>query len=149
MSGKTNWQNMKKSFQGISKIALDSNIFIYYFGGDPIFGPKTKAVFNLLKKKKGVTSIITLTELLAFKTDQKTLSEIEEAFFNTPNLNIADIDKAIAKNAARIRHKYGFRLADSFQLATAVAFKADIFVTNDKRLKSFPEVRIQLLSEIS
>lgn len=145
MSGMTNSKSMRKLSISAKKIAIDSNIFIYYFSGHTQFGPPAKLVFHILKKHLGVTSSITFTELLSFESDKIIRKDLEEAFFSIPNLTVLDLTIEIARETARIRREYGFRLADSIQLATALSFKADVFVTNDQRLKKFKELKIKLL----
>jgi len=131
-------------------VGLDTNIFVYQFAKHPDFFTPTRRLFQLLEQShlKGVTSIITLTEILALPAPQEILTEIEETFFSTPNLNILDVDGNIAKEAASIRRDYRYRSPDAIQLATALLAKADRFITNDKRLTSFRGVKIQLLSEL-
>lgn len=130
-------------------VCLDSNIFIYHFESHPEFSRYTKPIFGQLthNKLEATTSTISLIEALSFPLPNKILAEIEEAFLNLPNLSIIDINKEVAKEAARIRRTHNFRLGDAIQLATAVCSKANTFITNDKRLKSFKELRVMLLSE--
>lgn len=47
------------------------------------------------------------------------------------------IDESIAEHAATIRADYGYRPADSLQLAAAVIHDCDIFYTNDRKLSGF------------
>ena len=68
-----------------------------------------------------------------------------QLFLETPNLKIKNLDSEIAIEAARIRRKYGFQTPDAIELATAVVAKADAFITNDKRLMKFNEIKVKLL----
>jgi predicted nucleic acid-binding protein len=68
--------------------------------------------------------------------------------FLIPNLTILEVNRAIVKTASEIRRTYGFRLADAVQLATAVHEKADVFITNDQRLKHFKPLRVIPLSSL-
>lgn len=130
-------------------IGLDTNIFIYYFHKDKDFGENAREVFQLLAsdKKKAITSIITLTELLALKMSDKDVTILQNTFFQIPNLSMFDIDQKIALEAAKIRREYGYRLPDAIQLATATHTKADLFITNDIRLKKYKETKVILLEE--
>lgn len=132
---------------GITKIklaALDSNIFIYNLEENSEFVKFTDLIFERLiaNKLKAVTSIISLMEILSFRKTANVAKQLTEDFMSTPNLDIFDIDKQIAAKAAGIRREYGFRLPDAIQLATALYTKADVFVTNDKRLKIFKHIKI-------
>ncbi len=138
---------------GINKyklIGIDSNIFIYHFEENPQFISTTQFIFNQLSKEKlkAVTSIISIAETLSYPLPAKTLKLIEESFHMVPNLTLYDVDEAIAKEAAKIRRKNGFRLPDAIQLATAKRAKADVFITNDRRLKQFKPLKVLLITEI-
>lgn len=129
--------------------ALDTNIFIYHFHRYPKFTELADNLFLYFEKQKRrtVTSIISLVELLSYKVGDEKIKELKEAFNTTPNLTIYAVEDDIADRAAQIRRKYNFRLPDSIQLATALHSKAQAFITNDRRLKRFKELPVLLLSE--
>ncbi len=129
-------------------IALDTNVFIYYFERHPEFGPAAKLTLAKLSKPgtKGVTSIVSLLELLSLPQGSKILDDLKSRYLRIPNLTTSDVSQEIALEAARIRRTYGYRTSDAIQLATALTHKADLFITNDIRLKKFPELKIHLLS---
>lgn len=128
---------------------VDTNIFIYHYQNNPEFWSYTSVFFTKLVegKIKAVTSIITLVELLSFSAEDKEIEVIEDAFHSTPNLTVFPLGREIGINAARIRRVYKFRLPDAVQLATALSTKADVFLTNDRRLKSFKEIPIVFLDK--
>lgn len=130
-------------------LALDTNIFIYYFQSDPRFGAAAREIFKTLVsgQNKALTSIVSLVEIMSLPMDEKASASLKSHFLETPNLTVYDADQAVGLETARIRRKYGFRTPDAIQLATALIFKADKFITNDKRLKKFDEVEVQLLSQ--
>lgn len=130
-----------------SLLFLDTNIFIYFFEGKESSGLKAKKIFELLSENKAraVTSIITQVELLSLKSSAENTQHLLELFLETPNLVVENLGSEIAVEAAKIRQKYGFRTPDAIQLATAMYSKADKFITNDKRLASFKEIKIELL----
>jgi predicted nucleic acid-binding protein len=92
-------------------VGIDTNLFIYYYQAHPEFGPKTKPLFEKLitGKIRALTSIITLTELLSFPTDEKDIKTLGEQFFTTKNLTVYNVTPEIALEAATIRREYGFR----------------------------------------
>lgn len=143
MSGNVNLKRYKL-------VGLDTNIFVYYFERHPRFGPRTKTIFDLLSQNKltAVTSLISLTELLSVPASATKIEGLKNLFLSTPNLNSIELNQIIALGAAKIRRDYSFRLPDSIQLATALHTKAQVFITNDRRLKRFKELSILLLSEI-
>lgn len=144
MSGMTTLSNFKL-------VGIDSNIFIYYFEENAQFDKASKKIFDGLSVKiiHGVTSVLTLAEVLSKKGLPDNIAlDLEESFFEIPNLAILEVNRSIAKDAAKIRRKYGFRTPDAIQLATALNSKAKAFITNDERLKRFKELKVILLSEL-
>jgi len=128
---------------------LDTNIFIYHFQNNLDYINQVDNIFVSLAKgeNKAITSIITLIELLSFKAEDTEIEKIQDAFQSTPNLKVFPITDEIALKAARIRRKYGYRASDAIQIATALFANADIFITNDKRLQGFNEIKIKLLND--
>lgn len=131
--------------------ALDTNTFIYYFENDVKFGQQAKSIFENLScsRLKAVTSITSLAELLSSpKLTDEAVRETKKLFLSVPNLEIYGLDENIAIKSAEIRREYGFRLLDAIQLATALFSKAEAFITNDYRLKSFKKLKIISLSDL-
>lgn len=132
------------------RVALDSNLFIYYFEDNPEFAPTIKKIFDKIINGSisAITSVISITETLSYPSPEKVIDGITETFLNFPNIIIMDIDQQIAFEAASIRRKYSFRLPDSIQLATAKLNKAQVFISNDQRLKQFKELKVILLTDV-
>lgn len=144
---------MKKSrkVNKSSLVCLDSNIFIYYFNQHPQFGPASKIIFDQISNKtiKAIASVITITEILSHSMlSKKDALEMEEKLLDIPNLAFADVNRDIANKAARIRREYKFLFPDALQLATALSSKADVFITNDKRLIKFQGLKVLLISSL-
>lgn len=134
----------------LKKIALDSNVFIYHFEGNPEFTPFTDKIFgNLIQGKiRAITSIISVIETFSLPGTPQTVNEMREAFLSLPNLDVLDVNQEIAFEAAFIRRTYGFRLPDAVQLATARLNKVQAFVSNDTRLKKFKNLKVVLLDQV-
>lgn len=134
----------------MSKIlGLDTNVLIYYLDQHPVFGEAALTLIKKLKsgKAKGVTSVITLIELLSnFYLSEKDVEFIKDKYLEIPNLETIEVSRDLSIEAARIRREYGFRLPDAIQLATAISAKAKAFISNDKNLKKFKELEVILLS---
>lgn len=151
MNGKIKLGSWKMNLKKFKLIGLDTNIFSYHFHNHPQFVKFTNIIFNYLNQDqlKGITSVITLTELLSVNVNLAKIKILQQAFQTTPNLTVLDVAQEIALEAAKIRRKYGFRTPDAIQLATAKLSRAKAYITNDQRLKSYPGLKIILLSEIS
>lgn len=135
-------------------IALDSMVFIYLFDQNEAFVESSEHIIKLAERGKitVVTSIISLVESLSpfkYRDDETAQHTIVNFFYLTPGLHIIEVNREIALVAARLRREYkSLRTPDSLQLATAITYKADSFITNDAKLKtlSLPGLTIQTLS---
>lgn len=130
-------------------IALDSNVFIYHFEHNLKYAQHTTKIFSSLidNSNSGITSVISVGEALSYPSPSSVLKKIEEKFRTLPNFTIFDVTQEIAIKTAHIRREYKFRLPDAIQLATTSHAKADFFITNDKNLKKYKEVKVVLLEE--
>ncbi len=55
---------------------------------------------------------------------------------DSDNLFLADVDKEIAMEAARLRAVHKLKIPDAIQLATGLINGADAFITNDDSFKT-------------
>lgn len=135
------------------KLCIDTNIFIFSLQHHPTFGLASKNVFDDAQTRGQaiITSVLTLSEILVFpqkKHDAKQVRRYSDFFSSAKGIRLIDVDVQVAREASAIRACYGLRLPDSLQLATAVVEKANIFLTNDKKLKQVKEVPVILLSDL-
>lgn len=76
------------------------------------------------------------------------LIDMFERLIATTDMEIVEINREIAKKAANIRAEYkGFKAMDALQLATACLTGCDLFLTNDKQLKQFKEMKCVMVDE--
>jgi len=132
-------------------VGLDSNVFIYFFEADTTFGPRARLIVEYLasNKARAVTSILTLSELLAVRESKIPFENFQQKFLEIPNLSTLNVDKEVAVQAANIRRDYKFSLPDCIQLATSLQAKADYFISNDMKLTSFKEVQVITLKDLT
>ncbi|MBI3559282.1 PIN domain-containing protein [Candidatus Gottesmanbacteria bacterium] len=154
MSGRNNLAAFRKLLSKSKVIAVDSPIFIYHFEIIEPFFPLTSVLFDLFSEESVtlLTSVVSVAEVLTkpyIDRDEATASLIKATFARMKNLQILSIDQNLAVAAAFLRARYRFRLPDAFQIATAIVRQADIFVTNDKKLKKVKEVKIVCLSDFA
>lgn len=139
-----------------NKVFMDTAPFIYFIEKDvnnPQYFEKIKNFLSVGYKKdvQFVTSVITIEEYFVGAYKNKTYSCIDmfESLAEVLNLKFIDINQEIAKKAAQIRANYkGFKAMDSLQLAVACLKKCDIFLTNDKQLKQFQEIKCITVDEL-
>ena len=71
------------------------------------------------------------------------------AFLEGMDVEVMSINKSIAVKAAQIRAEYKhFKTMDALQLATACMTGCDLFLTNDKQLRQFTEIKCMTVDEL-
>lgn len=121
---------------------------------NPAYFDRAKSVFAecLDNEIEMVTSTITIEEYCVYpymKKNQKLINNFEE-FLSDVGVEVVDIGKNIAKRASKIRAEYDkFKSMDALQIATAVVMGCDLFLTNDKQLRQFREIRCITLDDIN
>ncbi len=138
------------------KVFVDTAPFIYFIEKDddnPQYHEKVKSFFKngYDSGKKFVSSVITVEEYFVFPYRNKEYSYIDR--FNRlvaiTDMEILEIDREIAKKAAQIRAEHkGFKAMDALQLAAAYISGCDLFLTNDKQLKQFKEMKCLTVEEL-
>lgn len=131
-------------------IAIDSMIFIYYFEAHPDFCSKARTIFRSISSGKnlGVSSVITLLEILTYPKKQRDyllVKQYSELLKNFPNLTFVDVNWRIADLSSSLRAKYNLKTPDAIQIATAINKGAKYFATADKVFKKVKEIRVKLL----
>lgn len=126
-------------------IGLDTPVFIYLFENNPRYAPLAQIAINGIEKGKwqGVTSTITLMEIIVrpWQLEREMVArEYEAILVHFPNLSIVDVDRHVARAAARLRARYNTSPPDALQVAACLTFGARAFLTNDKRLSNLQEL---------
>ena len=137
---------------GYRKVFLDIAPRMDFLDNDVNFGEKARSILEeiLGNGKELTTSVITCMEYLTFPYRNHN-SEKAEAFFefvSDCDVPLYSVDMEIAKKASMIRAEYGkFKAMDALQLASACVQGCDTFLTNDKQLKQFKEIRCVTVEE--
>ena len=134
-------------------IYLDTNIVIYALEGYPEYVSLLTDLFSAIDEGDltAATSELTLAEAL-IKPMMDGNSSLEKLYLETlspsSTLSIIPIDRSILIEAARLRSRIEtLHLPDAIHLATARIHQCNLFLTNDRRLRNFPDVHVVLLSE--
>jgi predicted nucleic acid-binding protein len=134
----------------LSAICIDTPVFAYHLAEHPRYVACTSAILEAVEQGRlqGIITTITLTELLTYpaqKGDLDTMREWELYLTNFPNLLLAPLDQALAREAAAVRGETRLKTPDAIQVAAARLRGADALITNDrpwdKRVRS-PRVLI-------
>ena len=144
---------VKKLLKGHQVVALDTMLFIYSMEARRAYIPFLRSIFYYIERglTKGVTSIITLTEVLIKPLKDQNIKAVKDYKFllnNFPNLRMVNIDPKLAEKGAELRARYGIRIPDALQLASAIENQATIFLSNDYNLKKIKEIEIVLVKEM-
>jgi predicted nucleic acid-binding protein len=121
----------------LSVIGLDTAIFIYHFEENQTYLGLTRELFSSIEmgERTGVTSAITLMEIIVKPLSlgrQDVAQKYEALLANFPNLTIAEIDRDVIRQAARLRAKYRIRPPDALQASVSLIYGAHAFITNDR-----------------
>jgi len=126
------------------KIALDTNVLIYFLEG---IEPEASKVEKILKKNmkgqdEGVVSTITIAEVLTgfYMAGDAAKAAKAKKLLKDLTLNsfkIVPVTFEIADSAANLRAKRGGRLPDALIVATALNQTADQVYSQDKDLQCF------------
>lgn len=128
------------------KIALDTNILIYFLEGIEPYAGKVENLLNSFMKREnqGIISTINIAEVLtglyAAKNEKratKTKNLLQDLTYN--NFKIVPVTFKIADLAASLRAKRGGKLPDALIAATAITQAANLIYSQDEDLKRFDE----------
>lgn len=134
------------------KLFLDTAPIIYFLDEDKNFGKKTREILEeaLQSENRVCTSVITFEEYLVYPYRTGNIEKVEafEEFLYDCGIPVYQIDVDTAKKAACIRSEYkNFKGMDALQLAAACLAGCDLFLTNDKQLRQFRDIRCMTVDE--
>lgn len=99
-----------------------------------------------------VTSAVVVMEYLTFpyREGLMYLAEAFETLLRELDIKILPVTDKTAQRAALIRAQYrGFKGMDALNLAVAKSSDCELFLTNDKQLLQFEELKCVLISDFS
>ncbi len=140
-------------FSQISTIFIDTAPVIYYIEAHPQFGPLAKEVVDTFQSERLIafSSVITITEVLPKPIeagDERLARKFAEFLKHGKNLSLIEISAGIAERAGRLRGQYSdLRAIDAIQISAAIDVGADVFLTNDKKLKQIKEIKVLVLKD--
>lgn len=134
------------------KIFLDTAPIIYFVEKKPVFYEKMNQLLLANAGADFVTSVITVAEYFPYPLKQPNKEELIrefDAFMDNLEIDILNIDRSLAMNAAQIRADYtAFKMMDSLQLAAAMSVGCDLFLTNDRQLRQFSKIPCLTLDDL-
>jgi predicted nucleic acid-binding protein len=141
---------LKEALRGVKRLGIDSSAFIDFAQGNPRSIRALKRIFEHIEGKEleGVTTVLTLTEVLAFARRTSDEGDDLEAGYRvilySEGIRRAAVDEATALRAADLRERYGLGTPDAIQIATALEAGCQAFLTIDAGdfLRASGELRV-------
>lgn len=139
--------------KGVESIFIDTSPFIYYIEEHEKYIEAVDPLFSYISQGRIIayTSFITLIEVLAKPIEEKNkklMWKYEDLLTNSKGLILADMDKNIAVESARLRAKYKIKIPDAIQVTSGMVNGAKAFITNDSDLKKIKEIKVIVLEDI-
>ncbi len=141
------------ALQNVTKLGFDTAPVIYFVEANPKYDILITAVFEKISggKISGISSVITLSEVLVHPIRQKDLylqTQYRELLLRSRNFLTKHIDADIAEITAELRSKYNLRTPDALQIAAALDAGCEAFLCNDAGLRRVTELRVLVLDDI-
>jgi len=139
----------------IKTVFLDTAPIIYYIEANPQFGNPAREIVNAFRtgKIEAFSSVITLAEVLSKPIeigDEKLAGKFAEFLKYGKNFHLIEVSISIAERAGRLRGQYSsLRTVDAIQISSAIDSRADVFITNDKKLQRIKEIKVLVLKDYS
>jgi predicted nucleic acid-binding protein len=139
------------------RVAVDSCIFIYASQDNSDLGAASRIILNKINSGEynGVASVLCLSEVIAKPMTVSDDLGLKEQLLmeGISHIDYVSVNEEIAIRSAHLRAEHGpkLKLIDSIHLATAVEWKADTFITNDRNLAkiAIKGLDIKLLQDFS
>lgn len=126
------------------KIALDTNVLIYFLEGIEPQASKVEQILHSFMKTEGdgIVSTVSIAEILTgfyMAGDAKRAAKAKKLLHDLTlnSFKIVPVTFEIADLAASLRAKRGGRLPDALIIATAVNQAADVVYSEDRDLQRF------------
>ena len=119
-------------------IFLDTNIWIYAYENDPVFGASAQRFLQSLRygNFRMASSLFVLSELPVLPTRKNNAFALAsyKRLFSSPQLTLLPYAEPSAQIYAQLRASQRLKPLDALHLATAAAARVDLFVTQDTKL---------------
>ena len=140
--------------KGSKKVFIDTAPFIYYFEGNKAYSNKVENFISncLINDTEMITSVITYMEFCVMPErtkKSKLINSFKEVLLKLA-IPFIEVDLTIAELASKLRAKYTFlKGLDALQVAIALTYNCDTFLTNDIALLKIKEIKIVVVENIT
>jgi predicted nucleic acid-binding protein len=135
------------------RVGLDSNVLIYLLEDAGSLGTKAGDLLDAIAqgRPEGVLATIGVAEVCAGPAsagDAALVERYADELGSLDNIRLIALSTDVAAAAAALRGAGAMSLADAIHLASARSAGATAFVTNDRRIKSVPQLEVIYLDEL-
>lgn len=128
-------------------VTVDTAPIIYILENHPRYADRFAPLFARIEQGslRAVIASITLAEVLCgpLRHGNEILADrYHQVLTTSPNWHVQPLTTDIAAMAARIRARYGFRLPDATQVATAIKTGSTALVTHDRDFRELKEITV-------
>ncbi len=130
-----------------SRVTIDTAPIIYLLEEHPRWLSDYLPLFEKIEagKLQGVVSVVTLSEVVSgpLRHGNEILADrYFRALSGSAHWQVVDMNAELAFTAARIRIRYGLKLPDAIQVATAIQSASIALVTHDRDFSSVNEIQV-------
>ena len=130
------------------RVYLDSAPIIYLVENVP---PYVDLLIERLSPEnvRQICSDLTRMEcrVKSLRDDESALLIAFDTYFAEIISETVPLSRMVMDRATEIRARYGFKTPDAIHLACAVIAECDVFLTNDKQLKRFNEIAVEIVED--
>lgn len=134
------------------RIAVDANVLVYLLEGDERWGPAARALMKAVEDGRvaAVLSALGLAEVLAgpARDDLAHVERFDDEIRSIAGLKVVPFEVGLSPDAAVIRGVRRIGLPDAIHLATARAFGATAFITNDRQIRGSAKLEVIYLDDL-
>jgi predicted nucleic acid-binding protein len=139
------------------RILIDTSVALAYLTGTESTSPAATRLFDdflASGRDVGAMSMITVGEILVrpFRVGPSAAATVDGFLQHFAELDLIEIDYAIAREAARVRASTNLRMPDALILSSATVTSCDLLCTNDRSLAAAAGglgIGVCLLSEVT
>lgn len=134
------------------RVYFDTNIFIYILEGNAEYKALSEELMALLDAEafRAFSSQITFAEILpplVRQGDEAVLSETIEFLRDSALFSLCSVNEDISIQAGVLRGQRGMKTPDALHVATALYQRCDVFLTNDRGIRTPEEMPTIMLSD--
>ena len=135
------------------RVYLDTNVFIYFVEGHPLFADALRDLFVAIDEGSiaATTSELTLAEVMVkpiAMSRPDIAAEYAALLARGSAIDVRPIDRATLLRGAELRAQFGGRAFDAIHVASAERANSDYILSEDRRLVVSPPLHHVRLSEL-